>query len=152
LDTDWLARGLAIVGLLLGVGSLAWNIFSWRRGGPTLKLKAKCSGRGVAMSIAGNVRNIGRSDAELEKATFSWDVPTGGGSKRLRRDAPDQFITGITLPQTLAAEKGKEFKFVSLRDLDPGLDAALHEQRAAYLTFHTASGRKARGRIKYERS
>jgi hypothetical protein len=150
LTPDWVARGIALAGLVMSVVSLAWNIYAWRRQGPALKVKAKCTGRGPAMTLAGTITNVGRFDAQLEKATFAWVIPPpGNSSTRLTCDVPDRLITGLTLPQSLPAEKGAEFKIVSLRDLDPGLEVALHDHRAAQLVFHTASGRKGSGSIKY---
>jgi hypothetical protein len=68
---DWVARGIAIAGVVLALLSLAWNIFAWRRQGPALKVKAKCTGRGSAMTVAGSIRNIGRFDAQLDTAMFA---------------------------------------------------------------------------------
>jgi hypothetical protein len=157
LDVDWVARGIAIAGIAIALFSLGWNIFTWRRQGPVLKLKAKCSGRGSDMTIAGRISNIGRLDAQIETGMFEWLVPgTGSGTPsspiKLRCDLPSANIQGITLPHSLSAEKGTEFKVDLASQIDPGLTSALHDHRDVYLIFQTATGRKAKGKINYDRS
>jgi hypothetical protein len=149
LDVDWVARGIAIAGLVIALFSVCWNIFAWRRQGPVLKLKAKCSGRGNQMAIAGRISNIGRSDAQIEKGMFEWMAPTGGGSRKIRCDLPDDNIRSMTLPLSLASEKGTEFKIDLAIAIDQGLSSALHDHRLVTLIFRTATGRRAKARIKY---
>ena len=147
---DWVARGIAMAGVVIALASLGWNVFAWRRQGPAIQLKAKCSGRGADMVVGGNVRNIGRFDSELENARFSWRI-----QDKMRLPScgvPAKNITGITFPQPLPAEKGMEFEIADLRDLDLGLQSALHDQRVVYLTFQTASGRKAKKTVRYARN
>jgi hypothetical protein len=152
LDVDWVARGIAIVGIVIALFSVGWNIFAWRRQGPVLKLKAKCAGRGNRMAIAGRISNIGRSDAQIENGMFQWLAPTGSGSRKLHCNLPEDNIRGMTLPLSLLADKGTEFKIDLAIAIDQGLSSALHDQRPVTLTFRTATGRKAKGKIKYERS
>jgi hypothetical protein len=157
LDVDWVARGIATAGIVIALFSVGWNIFTWRRQGPVLKLKAKCSGRGNDMTIAGRVSNIGRLDAQIETGMFEWTVPgtssgPSGSPIKLRCDLPSANIQGMTLPYSMSAEKGTEFKVDLVSQLDQGLTSALHDHREVYLIFRTATGRRAKGKIKYERS
>jgi hypothetical protein len=149
---DWVARGIAIVGIVIGLFSVGWNVFTWRRQGPIFKLKAKCSGRGNRMAIAGSISNIGRSDAEIETGMFQWMAPYGAGSRKISCELPDDNIRGMTLPLSLSSEKGTEYKIGMLDQIDQGLSSALHDHRSVTLIFRTVTGRKAKGKIKYERS
>jgi hypothetical protein len=151
LDTDWVARGIAIAGISIALLSLGWNVFAWRRQGPVLRLKAKCSGRGNRMAITGRISNIGRSDAQVETGMFEW-IASSGSSRKIRCDLPEDNIRGMTLPLLLAAEKGTEFKIDLAIAIDQGLSSALHDQRHVTLIFRTATGRKAKGNVRYERS
>jgi hypothetical protein len=135
LTVDVVARGIAIAGLVIAILSLTWNIFSWRRQGPTLRIKASCTGRGATMTVSGSVRNIGRLNTDLENVSVSW---TKGGAP-FGYYVPHRFIKGLTLPQSLPAENGTEFKIINLRDIDPGLEAALHDRRNVGLTFYGSS-------------
>jgi hypothetical protein len=102
------------------------------------------------MSIGGYVRNIGRFDSKLESASFSWRLKD---KWRLPScDVPALNIEGIVFPQPLPAEKGVEFKVKDLNNLDLGLQSALHDQGTVYVTFQTASGRKAKKKVRYARN
>jgi len=81
LDVDWVARGIAMAGVVIALASLGWNMFAWRGQGPAIKAMAKCSGRGPDC-IEGSVTNIGRFDAELDRATSSGGSPTVAEERR----------------------------------------------------------------------
>ena len=155
-DVDWWARGIAIGGAAVAATSLGWNVFSWRRQGPVVKVSVTCTGRGDDMKLSGSIRNQGRFDAHIERAAFGWyssprsSVPNAQGVA-LRCDVPAEFIKGVTLPLPLPlpAEAGKEFTIVNIPKIDPGLSAALHDCRGVGLIFYTASGKRARAQVKY---
>jgi len=104
------------------------------------------------MKISGRISNSGRFDAHIDSATFNWrSSPEGSvaGSKALSCDLSADHIQGIALPLHLPAQTGQEFAVTDLREVDLGLAVALHDRRLVTLTFRTASGKKAKARIKY---
>jgi hypothetical protein len=152
-DTDWWARGIAIVAALVALGTLGWNIYTWKRQGPVLKVRATCNGRGTAMAISANVFNAGRFDSFIAGATLQWAASAEGMNtpKTFSCDVPAEYVPGLdTFQRPLQAQTGFEFTIVNLRELDPSLDLALHEGRSAKLIVRTATGAKASGKIKYK--
>jgi len=65
LDVDWVARGIAMAGVVIALASLGWNMFAWRGQGPAIKAMAKCSGRGPDC-IEGSVQIL---DASMQNST-----------------------------------------------------------------------------------
>jgi hypothetical protein len=119
-------------------------------------VRATCSGRGDTMKISGTIRNVGRFDSNIERATFQWPASPEGSMgtqpRRLSSEVRDDYILGLKLPMPLPGEAGSEFSIINLRDVDLGLAVALHDRRAVTLTFHTASGRKGSGKVRYAQS
>ncbi|MEV4462770.1 hypothetical protein AB0J51_04020 [Micromonospora echinofusca] len=66
---DWIARGTALAGLLVALGSLTWQWYSWRRSGPLLRVKADQHAQGP---LAISVFNRGRADVEIGLICVQW--------------------------------------------------------------------------------
>jgi hypothetical protein len=144
---DWWARGIAIGAAVIALVALGWNVFSWWKTGPVLKVRATCEGRGDQMRITGRLTNTGRASAHIDGAQFAWHAASPRGSApgaALRWDLSADRITGITFGQELAAHDGHEF-VIDLDGMDVGLSVALHDRRRVRLSFFTASGRWGAG-------
>jgi hypothetical protein len=146
---------IAIIGAATGVASLAWNVISWKRQGPLIRVQATCSGRGPAMKITGIVRNKGRFDATLESAWFRWlAAPQGTGAgaspgRPIQVAIPAANIADMTLSSPLPAESGTEFTITGIGQIDLGLEVALHDRRQVAIMITTASGRQTKKVIRY---
>lgn len=155
MSADWVARGTAIGSAAVAVASLGWNVVAWRRQGPVLRVRATCTGRGNDMQISGSVRNTGRFDAHIQRAEFRWMASSGAsgsGGPTVSCDLPADHIDGLNLPAPLLAQAGCEFTVTDLNGIDLGLSVALHDRRPVTLKFHTASGKTAKGKVKYKKS
>lgn len=147
---------VAIIGAVTGVASLAWNVMSFRRQGPVIKVQATCIGRGPAMKITGTVRNTGRLDAALGPARFEWDAPLRGvaawtgltSPPAITAMIPQANITNLLFGDPLPAASGREFVISDVGQIDPGLGVALHDQRRVKLIITTAS-KAVRKPVKY---
>jgi hypothetical protein len=148
---------LAIIGAVTGVVSLAWNVISFRRQGPVIKVRATCTGRGAAMKVTGTVRNTGRLDATLAAAEFQWSPPLQGASRiglswdfgpPIKVAIPQAYVTNLTFDTVLRADSGKEFVITDAGKIDPGLEAALHDHRRVAIVIRTAS-KVAMAPVKY---
>jgi hypothetical protein len=151
-EADWWARGIAIAGWATAAAALGWNILSWRRQGPVIKVRAVCSGRGDDMKVSCSVRNQGRFDAHIERISVGWAASPASGQTRgavIVLGLTPEHIEGVTVAFPLAAQTGKEFTVVGIAKFDPGLSAALHDRRDASVAVLTASGKWARGRVRY---
>ena len=155
MEADWVARGIAIGGTAIALGSLGWQVFSWRRTGPLVTVRAWCKGRGAEMTLGGTLVSAGRADARIVRASFQWSAGVEGGTSGVRRNLscnlPAEHLDGIELPLAMPVQTDYEFTVVNLSAVDPGLWAALHEQRAVKIVFHTPTG-KASGTVKYRAS
>jgi hypothetical protein len=88
------------------------------------------------MKISARVNNAGRFDSFIADAELQWAAAADGtnAAKKFRRDIPAGHAPGLTTwERALPAQTGFEFTIVNLRELDPGLDLALHEGRWAKL-------------------
>ncbi|WP_146604095.1 hypothetical protein [Micromonospora deserti] len=68
-EPDWLARVVAITGLVVAAVSLAWQWYAWRRNGPYLRLKPEQDLRGP---LRIKVTNSGRADVEVGRIELRW--------------------------------------------------------------------------------
>ena len=136
---------IAIVGAVTGVASLCWNIASWQRSGPIVRVQATCSGRGDDMKVYGTVSNTGRFDASLSQLGFGWYLRGTWISVPI----PAERVDGLEIPSALPAQNQAEFVITGVASLDPGLSAALHDRRRVEIGFTTGSGKPAQTEIKY---
>ena len=77
-------------------------------------------------------------------------VRSATNGPRLSLWVPGEFIEGITFGMTLTAQSGHEFTVPRIPDVDPGLSVALHDRREVTIGFTTATGKRARKKIKYK--
>jgi len=70
----------------------------------------------------------------------------------VRRDVPAEEFRGIDLPLQLPAQAGQEFSIYYPDNLDPSLSVALHDRRSVSLVFYTATGKRAKARVRYASS
>jgi hypothetical protein len=152
-EPDWVARGIAIGGAAAALGSLGWQVFSWRRSGQVVKVRAWCTGRGAEMTLTGTLVSAGRADARVVRASLSWPAWADGGtygnsSRMVACKLPAEHLDGIDFPLPMPSQTDYEFAVKDLQGVDPGLWHALHERRAVKLVFHTPTG-KGSTTIKY---
>ncbi|MGB3440830.1 MAG: hypothetical protein WBA97_18940 [Actinophytocola sp.] len=149
---DWLARVIAIGGAMLAAASLLWNIVAWRRQGPVVRVEATCSGRGNEMKIQGRIFNKGRLDAQVIRVSAGWGISSENVRFGPKADISAKYVNGLNFPMLIEAQRGYDFTIEPIPEVDAGLSSALHDNRSAQLRFHTASGRVARAKIKFDKN
>jgi len=103
---------IAIVGLLLGLASLAWQVVSWVREGPrvtvwTQGVRLTTFGAGTSGPlVAVRARNVGRGDVQVN----SWGLEHPDGTGSMFQPLPE----GDHCPMTLIA--GHEAVFLAPLD------------------------------------
>jgi hypothetical protein len=148
---DWVARGIALGASAIALVSLGWQVYSWRRTGPVVKVRATCTGRGKDMTLGGTVVSAGRAEARVVRASFEWFAWSSGGGSATRKvtcPLPADHLDGIAFPLVMPVQTDYEFSVKDLATVDPGLWAALHESRPVKIVFHQPTGR-AGATIKY---
>jgi hypothetical protein len=77
-DVDWVARGLAVGGLVVSGLSFWWNVHSKRRDWPVIEVEVVArgpmehQGERDALFISGEIANRGSSDENIQSAWLSW--------------------------------------------------------------------------------
>jgi hypothetical protein len=98
--------------------------------------------------------SAGRADARVLRASFEWYSPapgSNGGARKVSCELPADHLEDIDFPQLMPAHTEYSFSVRDLAGVDPGLWAALHENRQVRTIFHQPAGR-AGATIKYRRS
>ncbi len=149
MEPDWVARGIAFGAAAIALGSLGWQVYSWRRAGPIVRVRAWCAGRGKDMRLGGTLVSAGRAEARVVRASFEWFAGAQGtGMRKVSLPLPADHLDGIDFPLPMPVQTDYEFSIKDLSGVDPGLWTALHESRPVKIVFHQPTAR-ASATIKY---
>jgi hypothetical protein len=146
-ETDWVARIIAFVAVLIAGGSLAWSFYTWRQNGAVVKVDAWRHGLDQALRIKGTLVSAGRLDASVIGASFEWY--TAGASRLMSCEIPADNLGGIEFPLPMPVHGTYKFEVLAVGQIDPGLWTALHESRPVTIVFRTPTGGRATATIKY---
>ncbi|MGC4744661.1 hypothetical protein ACLQ28_03195 [Micromonospora sp. DT201] len=133
-DPDWVARGTALLSLLVALVGLGWQWYSWRRNGPHLYIRAASEAAGP-LTIA--VFNRGRADVEIGLISVQWktDQVRPWGPFVYRPKATHGLSVDI-LPFTIKAGHSAAFQF-KRKELPESFIDCVWSLRFAYAVVYT---------------
>jgi hypothetical protein len=144
---NWIAVTTGAVGAVTGMASFYWNVHSWRREGPVLRVTARLDTHDEELTIRGAIRNAGRFEATITGAYLDWmpDDVTKPMKERVlggyvEIEVPGRHFVGMKFPQVIKGQSGAEFMIVDLDDLHPDLLYGIAADAILRITFETAVG------------
>lgn len=122
---------LSVLALMLSITALAWQVISWRRSGPRLRVVTT---QGIVGSppngcwfIAVEISNTGRLATEISQVGFQL---SRGEKRRHIVDLEDVLGIPIELPRTLAPGASTSVMYAPQRLLEALRDQGLHGKKA----------------------
>lgn len=146
---NWIALCTGIVGAVSGLGSVAWNVRSWKREGPLLRVTARVSGRGDDMIVRGMIRNAGRFETTVTDVYIIW--AQHDAMKVMREKGVSEAVSSVQvptdghllsmmLPQVIKAQSRVEFTITAISAIDPRIPRDVEADAILRVTFETAAG------------